>query len=256
GAFPAVASAILLRYLAMIHEQNAVPGRANKILAKFVKKIAISFPAAARYFNEHKTVLTGCPCRLSQRPMDRAAIVRAFGLKDNKTTIFVFGGSQGSHSINEAFAACVPSLREILDFQAIHVSGKDDYLSLKDRYNEFGIPFALFDFLDKMEEAYHIADVVISRSGAATVSELAHFRLPSILIPYPHAQGHQRENASVLCQAGLAQMIEERDVTVSKMSEAILRILKDGKNINRKFDQICFPDAAQRLAREVTGLAQ
>jgi len=102
GAFPVMLSAVLLRYPTLIHEQNVVPGRANAILSKLVKRIAISFEKSARYFNPQKTVLTGCPCGLPKGNADRAAIFESFRLDQDKTTILVFGGSQGSGRINEA----------------------------------------------------------------------------------------------------------------------------------------------------------
>ncbi len=255
GAFPVLLSAALLRYPTLIHEQNVVPGRANAILAKFVKRVAISFIASTRYFKSKKTVLTGCPCHLPPPRADRAVILRRFGLVEGKTTILVFGGSQGSHVINDGFMAAAQSLKEKLGFQVIHICGKTDYTKLENEYNQLGIPFALFEFLDKMEEAYHIADLVVSRSGAATITEMALFQLPAVLIPYPHAKGHQKENALILCEAGVAQLIEDKDLSVSRLNEAILKIL-DLKGVNGKFNGMAMADAAQRLARAALEITQ
>ena len=255
GAFPTVLSAVFLGYPALIHEQNVVPGRANALLAKFVHKVAISFQKSSTYFNPKKIVLTGCPCHFPQKHLDRVALLEKFQLEEGKTTILVFGGSQGSQRINEAFMESSKALKERIDFQVIHISGAQGYRKLQDRYNQLGIPFALFEFLDKMEEAYYIADLVISRAGAATVSEIAHFRLPAILIPYPYAQGHQKENATLLCEIGAAELIEEKDVSTPKLIEATLKMLKT-KIVREKFDQICFPNAASRLAQEALKLAQ
>ncbi len=255
GAFPAVLSAALLRYPILIHEQNVVPGRANAILAKLAKKVAISFQKSTDYFNPQKLVLTGCPCHFPQKHLDRAILFKTFQLVEGKTTILVFGGSQGSRKINEVFIEASKALRQTIDLQVIHISGKEDYPKLHDRYNQLGIPFALFKFLDKIEEAYSIADLVISRSGAATVSEIANFQLPAILIPYPYAQGHQRQNASVLCEIGTAELIEERDISVSKLNEAVLKMLKV-ENTSEKFAHICHSDATQKLAEEVLKLVR
>lgn len=257
GAFPAVLSAVMLRYPALIHEQNVVPGRANSILAKFVKRIAISFGKSNKYFNPGKTVLTGCPCHLPKENVDRAAVFKEFHLVEGKTTVLVIGGSQGSRRINEVFLGVAKSLKGKLDFQVIHVSGRQDYQNLHDRYNLLGIPFALFEFLDKMEEAYHIADLVISRSGAVTVSEIASFQLPAIFIPYPYAQGHQKENASVLCDVKAARLIEDKDLSVSKLTDDILEALDRPLNLRDKeqmFKNICFSDATQRLVKEAVHL--
>ena len=108
-----------------------------------------------------------------------------------------------------------------------------------------------------MEEAYHVADLVISRSGAATVSEIAGFQLPAIFIPYPYAQGHQKENASVLCEIKATSMIEDKDLSVSKLKGVIVKILKApglGNAHLESIKEICIPDAALRLAREAVQL--
>ncbi|MBN1870734.1 MAG: undecaprenyldiphospho-muramoylpentapeptide beta-N-acetylglucosaminyltransferase [Candidatus Omnitrophica bacterium] len=255
GAFPVVLSAVFLRYPVLIHEQNVVPGRANAILANFVDRIAISFQKGSRYFNPRKTVLTGCPCHLPKGDADRTAILNEFRLKEGKRTILVVGGSQGSQRINTVFMETAGVLKEKLDFQVIHISGRQDYLKLQGQYNLLGIPFALFDFLDKMEEAYHISDLVISRSGAVTVSEIAVFRIPAIFIPYPYAHGHQRENAAVLCEEHIARLIEDKELSASKLAETVYSMLAD-RDLNRMNKEICFPDAVGKLAEEAVCLAE
>jgi len=259
GAFPVVFCAVLLNYPTLIHEQNVVPGRANALLSKFVKRVAISFTKSIKYFNPKKTVLTGCPCLFPNKNMNRMESLKGFHLEQGKTTILIFGGSQGSQQINEIAFQAVKSLRGRLDCQVIHISGKHDYHDLQSQYNQLGIPFALFEFLDKMEEAYCAADLVISRSGAVTVSEIASFQLPAIFIPYPYAQGHQRENASVLCETQLSRLIEDKDLSAPVLTEQILELLARPLNAEEKADQlkdICFPDATQKLAQEAVSLRQ
>jgi len=257
GAFPVVFSAVLLKYPTIIHEQNVIPGRANALLSKFVKKIAISFAKSVKYFDPKKTILTGCPCHLPVKNMNRTDVLKGFHLDQNKTTIFIVGGSQGSQRINETFLKTVKLLKKKLDFQVIHVTGAKEYQDCLSQYDLLGIPFALFEFLDKMEEAYCVADLVISRSGAVTVSEIASFRLPAIFIPYPYAQGHQKENASVLCETRLSRLIEDKDLSASKLTEQILELLArplSAKEREVQFKELCFPDAAQRLAQEAVDL--
>jgi UDP-N-acetylglucosamine--N-acetylmuramyl-(pentapeptide) pyrophosphoryl-undecaprenol N-acetylglucosamine transferase len=189
---------------------------------------------------------------------DRAAARRAFHFNENKTTILVFGGSQGSRRINEIFLEAIRELKGEMEAQVIHISGKDGYQDLREQYHKLGIPFALFEFLDKMEEAYRAADVVVARSGAVTVSEIAGFRLPAVFIPYPHADGHQKANASVLCDRKLARLIEDKELTKSSLSKVIKEMLADrGRNPAGidVFDGICVPDAARRLAKEAVQLA-
>ena len=120
-----------------------------------------------------------------------------------------------------------------------------------------GLRFSLFDFLDDMAAAYQMADVVISRSGAVSMLEIAAFQAPAILIPYPLAGGHQRENAKVLCRRNAARMIEEKDLTAQTLEKAIVEILtqKPGKEELRKnVESLLIPDAAVRIAREIVQL--
>jgi len=192
GSFPAVCAARLLKIPTMIHEQNVIPGKANIFLSQFVNKIAISFEETRKYFHgrrNKKVVITGCPCNGSGGRANREQVLKSFGLKQ-KFTIFVLGGSQGSHRVNTFFVQCATELSKEIDFQVIHVCGKKDYSFLKEEYQKQGIPFTLFEFLDKIEDAYSVSDLIISRAGAVTIFEIAAFAIPAILIPYPFAQVH------------------------------------------------------------------
>ncbi len=257
GAFPVVAAAIFLKYPTMIHEQNVLPGRANHLLANFVNKIAISFKQSEHYFNISKTVLTGCPSHITKKEVLRSETLKRFQLQDNKFTIFVFGGSQGSHRVNEIFLETAKILKQEIDFQVIHACGKKDYPQLKIEYEKSGINVALFDFLDKIDEAYAVSDLVISRAGAGTVTELAMCERPALLIPYPYAQAHQKENAAVLSAIKAAAIIDENDLSAEKLKEEIFKIKNAGilsKEVRQKLQTIYFPDAAKRIAREIVKL--
>lgn len=258
GSVPAVLAASLLRKPTMIHEQNVVPGKANKLLARFVRKIAVSFPQARQYFPDNKTVLTGCPCHLPENNLNREGVLKNFRLKGGKKTILVSGGSQGSSRINEVFIEAVDELRGKLDFQVIHLSGKRDFENLRKKYNQIGIPFALYDFFDKMEEAYSAADLVISRSGAVTVSEIAGFGLRSIFVPYPHAHGHQRANAAVLSGTHLSRIIEDQDLSAGNLAAQVLNLIEQPLNteeIKGTLKEICRADAAKNISNELMSLS-
>ncbi len=256
GAFPVLLAALILRYPTLIHEQNVVPGRANKVLARFVGKVAVSFERSARYFDGRKTVLTGCPTRLLKKDFNKNELFKDFDLREGKTTILVFGGSQGSHRINEEFLKTARFLKKDLDFQVIHIAGRRDSLSLRGEYLKLDIPFALFDFFERMEQAYAVADLVISRAGASTVTEIAMFDKPALLIPYPYAKGHQRQNALALAQTQFAKVIEEKDLNPQRMKEEILSLLKDcaDQQRNSQNESIYVPDAARRLASQILNL--
>lgn len=254
GGFPVVWAAAQLRYPTIIHEQNVIAGRANRLLGKFVNKVALSFEESRRYFPSQKIVLTGCPCREDNLTLSRQEIFAKFNLAEDRLTILVFGGSHGSRRINEEFIKTIPLLKNDINFQVIHLTGGKDFDKLKEEYRRLDVRNYLFRFLEKMEEAYTIADVAICRAGAMTVFEIAKFQLPAILIPYPFAGAHQRENARLAVGKGLAGMIEERDLTTQRLRDEILRITRD-KFSREKAAQgakkIYFSDSAVRLAQEI-----
>ena len=257
GAFPVVLAAVLLRYPTIIHEQNVTPGKANALLSKFVRKVAISFEESYRYFNQRKTILTGCPCQYSPVTISKEEIYQWFNLKEGKTTILVFGGSQGSHRINQEFLKSVILLKDKFDFQFIHICGKKDFDGLKGSYAKIQIPFALFEFLDRMDYAYRIADLIVGRAGALTVTEIAMHQIPAILIPYPYAGGHQKKNALALREAARVSVIEEKSLTTKQLKEAMEGLLTGEAGAGKKearFPRNFFPDAAARLAAEAEGL--
>ncbi len=254
GAFPVVLAAVLLRRPTLIHEQNVVPGRANRLLAKYVCAIAISFKETEKYFPGNKTILTGCPCRAVALNKDREQILTRFNLFKNKYTMLILGGSQGSQRMNGKFLKTAGMLRGIIDFQVIHMAGPHDYELLKDEYRTLGIGAAVFSFLDDMDLAYAIADLVISRAGAVTVAEIMANRIPAIVIPYPFAGGHQKENAKILAQVGIASIIEDSDLKSENLRDEILKNHKDRlskDNIAEKLKDIYTSDSAKRLAEAI-----
>lgn len=256
GSFPIVFAAALLRYSTLIHEQNVMPGRANAFLARFVSKIALSFKRTQQYFPARKVVLTGCPCHTQDQFFLKEELFDKFHLNRDKFTILVFGGSQGSHRINHEFMQAVRLLKDRLEFQAIHITGGKDYEYFQDCYKDMDCSVSLFDFLNEIQEAYSLADLVISRAGAATVTEIANFAVPSILIPYPFAKGHQKANASVLRDANIADVIEEEDLSSDKLKDAILNFYEKRithQQIKERLKGLFVSDATTHLVQEITG---
>ena len=189
--------------------------------------------------------------------MERAELLKGFGLGEGRKTVLVLGGSQGSRRLNEIFLEAVAGLKSKVPLQAIHLCGKDDYQILKEKYARSGIPFALFTFFEAMERVYPAADLVISRAGAVSVTELIRFRKPSILIPYPYAGGHQKKNADVLAQAGVGEFIEQKDLTAAGLTTAVERRLAktlSAQEWERHFDDFLAMDPAVLVAEEVIRL--
>lgn len=241
----------------MIHEQNVVPGRVNSFLSRIVDKVAISFEKSSSFFFRKNTVFTGCPCSNSITKYDKKELLDKFGLNKDRITLFVFGGSQGSHKINVEFIKAVPLLKRVLDFQVIHISGDKDYLEIDNFYKSSDVTYVLYKYLEEMEEAYFLSDLVISRAGAMTVTELAKYCISAILIPYPYAHGHQKENAFILQERGIAEIIEDNELSSEKLCDMILSILKkDYKKeyLSEKIKGIWREDASAVIAEEVLKL--
>lgn len=255
GSFPAVMAAIFLRLPTMIHEQNVIPGKANRLLGKFVGKVAVSFEEGRAFFDSHKIILTGCPC-LAEEPSESGANYEKLKLKKGLKTILVLGGSQGSRKINQIVIKSLQALKDDQGIQVIHSCGANDFEELQKAYQNLSVPFALFKFIDNMSEVYTIADLVISRAGAVTVTEIAYFSLPAILIPYPHAHGHQRANAAVLEKSGPAVIIDEADLTPGLLKKEILKNLRsDLKSAdNYKGLKALAVHAARNLSTEIVQL--
>jgi UDP-N-acetylglucosamine--N-acetylmuramyl-(pentapeptide) pyrophosphoryl-undecaprenol N-acetylglucosamine transferase len=258
GAFPVVFAANILRIPTIIHEQNVVPGKANRLLVPFVKKIAISFRQTHIYLRPHNIVYTGCPSHIPNGSYTREKFLADFKLTSDRKTVLVIGGSQGSQSINEVVLKMLPDLDQQQRVQIIHITGQEDYAMVSDAYKQMNIPHVTFSYMTEIERAYQAADIVISRSGAVTVFELATFRKPAVLIPYPHASNHQRKNAEVLAHTGFATILDQKDLNAHSLRESVLELIE---NINTaSFNERTLLEsfelhAAQRLAKEILWLA-
>ena len=231
GGFTATAPILAARQQKLptfIHESNAIPGRANKFTARFASRVLLGFPTCAPHFPNRDCVVTGTPVRRNLgSPLDRRAALAAFRLEEHRRTLLVMGGSQGASGVNQVLFKCAPLLKD-QSVQIIHLTGEHDDRLAAANYQREGIPQYVAPFHHRMEEAYSAADLVISRAGAASLSELSQFGLASILIPYPHAtDDHQTCNAKVFVEAGAAELQHERQVTPEAFSALIANLLAD-----------------------------
>lgn len=246
----------LFRIKTIIHEQNVVCGRANRLLAKLVDKVAISFSQTRRYLNiaPEKIVLTGNPLRRDLLRLDQKEALDFFKFKEGKLTILIMGGSQGSHRLN---AVCLEALSTYFkqdDLQVIHICGTQDFTWLKEQYVSLSLSYKLFDFLLQMQYAYSVADLVVCRAGATTIAELQKFRIPAILIPYPFAYAHQLANAQVLEDFKVALIIPDQELTHDKLKAKFTELLADSQKLEsmrQAYTQLQVLDATQFLVKEV-----
>ena len=260
SSFPTVLAAVMFRVPAILHEQNAFPGQANKLLGKFVGRVAVGFRDAARFFPPHKVVWTGNPLRPFDMAVSREQSHVDLGLDPSRLTVLVFGGSQGSRALNEYVVEAFAGVPAGLDLQVIHITGKNDFARVKDRYQELGVKALVREYMEHIALAYAAADLVIGRSGAGTVGELGLLGVPAILIPYPGALDHQKYNARVLERLGTALIIEEKSLRLDILRDKIFsQIRRDPSGKMRTKNQEALEndfvhDGAERLCDEVLKL--
>jgi UDP-N-acetylglucosamine--N-acetylmuramyl-(pentapeptide) pyrophosphoryl-undecaprenol N-acetylglucosamine transferase len=221
SSFPVILAARLLGIPALIHEQNVIPGKANRLSCRLAKRIAITFEETRKYISARDIVRTGCPCNSERSTEPKRDLLNKFQLQANRLTILVLGGSQGSRYLNEVVFETLPYLQAERDIQVIHMTGRTDYSLYAEKYAHLKIPFCVCEFIENIQEAYSIADLVVARAGAGSVCEIAAFGLPSILVPYPFAGAHQAANASILQKAGVSVVIDQKDLTRGKLLEAV-----------------------------------
>ena len=231
----------------VVHEQNALPGLANRFAARLVADaVAVSFPGTPL----PGATFTGLPIRRSLATLDRAAMRvearAALGLDPDAPTLLVTGGSQGARRLNEAvlFAAPVLSADGV---GVLHVSGPNNPLVAPEQVP----PYRVVGFLDRMELGYAAADLVLCRSGANTVAEVAAVGLPAVFVPLPIGNGEQRRNAAGLLAAGGCLLVDDADVDVAYVAGTVSPLVRDQHRLTAMAGvarDLMPPDAAARLA--------
>jgi len=255
---PVIFAAYILRIPRIVHEQNVVPGRANSILFRFADRIAVSFEETKKYLGRfcRKAVFTGNPIRATLLKNDRAGNLKKFGLCPDKFTTLIIGGSQGAHNLNKAFLQALVKLgrEKIRSLQIIHITGISDYDWASQAYKELGIECRVFSFIDNIEDAYSVSDLVLTRSGASAIFEIAYFGLPMILIPYPFAMSHQAENARVFSKNGAAIQIDEKNISGELLKDRIEGLLNNRTildEMSKRAKKLSVPDSSYNLVSEV-----
>lgn len=245
---PVMLAALLLKRPAFLHEQNVYPGLANRRLSRYVRAVFTSFDATRAYLKGN-LVHTGNPVRKTLRVFTPPAKANEeFG-------VFVFGGSRGAHSINEAVASLLPQLADLKDMVIYHQTGTDDYDSVKKAYGASGPTNEVFPFTDRMERYYGLSDVVIARAGAATIFELAYFKRPAILVPYPFSAGnHQLKNASYVADRGGGFVIENNKLTDGSLLQTLRSLYEHRERLipmREGMGSIYMKDAEEAIAKGI-----
>ena len=257
---PVSLAAVLLGRRVVLQEQNSVPGLTNRLLARIADQVHLSFTESRAYFARKDNLrITGNPVRSFILGGERDVAVRHFGLVDGRPTVFVFGGSRGARRINEAAIDAMRRLRGRVDVQFILQTGREDFEEAQKRVSDETLPAKVMPFLREIHLAYAAADLLVCRSGAMTLAELAACGTPAILIPYPFAaHNHQEINASNLVERGAATLIPDGELTGERLAKEIAHLLSDRQLLRRMsahartFARL---DAAERLVRSLEALA-
>jgi len=253
---PVALAAWMLGRPLVLQEQNSIPGLSNRWLARIADEVHLSFIEARSYFGRRDHLrVSGNPIRGYILSGDRAQAYEEFGLTPGRPTVFVFGGSLGAHRINLAALDAMRRLQGRVDVQFILQTGREDFETMKAAVENEHLPAKVLPFLRRIHMAYAAADLVVCRSGAMTLAEIAACGTPSILVPYPHAaNNHQVVNASNLVDRGAAALILDRELTGERLAHEIAHWLSDRQALSRMSANartFARPDAAERIVKSL-----
>jgi UDP-N-acetylglucosamine--N-acetylmuramyl-(pentapeptide) pyrophosphoryl-undecaprenol N-acetylglucosamine transferase len=245
----------------VLHEQNAVPGIANRLAARVASRIAVGVDAAADAFPPERTVVVGNPVRPELARLDRAALhdegVAAFGLDPDRRTLFVFGGSQGARRINQAVVAATAHWPDPAGVQVLHACGRRDEADVRAAWagadpDGRGLLVKIVPFVERMDLAYAAADLAMTRAGAITMAELTATGMPAVMVPLPHATAdHQAANARAVAAAGGAVVVDDAALDGPVVAATVAPLLADPDRLAAMAEamrSLAHPAAAEELA--------
>lgn len=265
AAFASVFASYLLRRPCALHEQNAVPGAANRVLGKLVRRVCLSWnqPAEGAAFPPERCILTGNPIRSGIVALGAAERVR-----EGAPRLLVMGGSQGARAINNMVVSMLPALREA-GIDLLHQAGASEYEAVRRGYLEAGVSPEETDrivhpFIHDMAGAYAECDLALCRAGATSMAELAATGTPAVFIPYPFAaHDHQTGNARAMEEAGGGVLLPQKEAEAmakdGRLAPMLIDILKDKERLSamrRGALSLARPDAADAVAAELLSLAE
>ncbi len=260
ASLPMVLAARGMAIPRFIHEQNAIPGLTNRLLAHFASKVFITLEESARYFPSATTMLTGNPLR--RQILDMVENASISSAKDDVRSadifrLFIFGGSQGAHAINAAMTEALPLLKKMRGTVCItHQTGKKECAEVTAVYRTAGVEAKVTSFISDMAAEYAKADLVICRAGATTIAEVTACGKACLFIPFPYAvDDHQRRNAEALLKKDACFMMLEQELTGATLAGTICTLAED-PNLVRRTGELAFSlarlDAARIIIDEIT----
>ena len=226
---PVISCAKKLGYKTFIHEQNSIPGKANLYLVKYVDRIAISMKSSEKDFPSEKTIFTGNPCSedaKSIKPMSKSDLK----LSDEKKLILIVMGSLGASTVNDILVEALPKIKRN-DYEVVFITGKNDYDKIIK--NTFPNNVKVYPYIDGLPGLMKKTDLIVTRAGASTLSEIIALKVPSILIPSPYVpNNHQYLNAMDLVNENAAEILEEKDLNSDCLIKKMESLLDDNKKLD------------------------
>jgi len=253
-AGPPVMAALLKHVPVVVMEPNAVPGFTNRVIGRFVARALVSFPETANYFPRGRTETTGLPVReefFQIEPRPRGEVLN----------VLITGGSQGSRTLNQAARQSWPLFRKAgFPVRIVHQTGPNGHEQLLDEFAKSGVAGEVVRFITDMPAAFRAADLVVCRSGAGAVSELAAAGKPSILVPFPFAaDDHQTRNAQAMERGGAARLVRDAEMNGQKLFAEVAELARSSGALERMGEaarQFARPGAARRAAEILEAVAR
>ncbi|HCP08909.1 MAG TPA: undecaprenyldiphospho-muramoylpentapeptide beta-N-acetylglucosaminyltransferase [Candidatus Moranbacteria bacterium] len=264
ASIPVVLAGWLYRIPILIHESDSIPGMTNDILGKFAARVAVSYEEAEKNFAASQVVLTGNPVREDINKGDVSSARQRFGLTESKKVIFVYGGSQGAQSVNDKLLNILPEL--LSKYQVVHQTGTENYEGVVRKAAELGIKAGREGYHptgfvgEELKDILAVSDLVITRAGANSLSEVAANGKPAIVIPLENsASNHQKMNAYSIARKGGCVVLEENNLGENMLIGKIGEMMDDEtlrSQLSANIKNFYHPDAAEKIADGILGMVR
>ncbi len=253
---PPVLAAKRLGAKTFLHESNTIPGKANRVLSRFVDGAFVGFSDAATKLKSRSSVVTGTPVRPQFQPGNQAGCRRELGLDPSRPVVLVMGGSQGASGVNDLLIRALPLLaHSVPHWQWLHLTGPNDADKVRAAYAAAKLAAVVHPFFVQMELALGAADAAVTRAGASSLAESAAMRLPSVLVPLPtSADNHQFFNARAFEQSGAARLLDQRTATPEQIVLLLRELVEAGEvrnGIQAALAKWHTPNAALEIAEQI-----